>query len=109
MNRRRPGSSGIVVGMKHAVPFGLLFVLGCAVGGAASQLAVAPSRAGNPPSRWEYLCTQASPTPSSLTTHLNQMAGQGWDLVSTSPAHLEREAGAGAATDAFVFCFRRAV
>ena len=95
--------------MKHAVPFGLLFVLGCAVGGAASQLAVAPSRAGNGPSRWEYLCTQASPTPSSLTTHLNQMTGQGWDLVSTSPAHLEREASAGAVTDAFVFCFRRAV
>ena len=95
--------------MKHAVPFGLLFVLGCAVGGAASQLAVAPSRADNPPARWEYLCTQASPTPTSLTTHLNQMTGQGWDLVSTSPAHLERGTGAGAATDAFVFCFRRAV
>lgn len=94
--------------MKHAVPLGLLFVLGCAVGGAASQLAVAPGHAA-PPARSEYLCTSASPTPSSLTAHLNQMASQGWDLVSTSPAHLEREPSAGAATDAFVFCFRRAV
>lgn len=89
--------------MKHRALIGLIFLLGCATGGVASQLAVPASRAGAPASRAEYLCTESSPTTSSLTAHLNQVSAQGWDLVSSSPVNVP-----GGTTTSFVFCFRRA-
>jgi hypothetical protein len=91
--------------MKHHVSVAIVFLIGCAAGGVASQLVVPPIRAGTTPQRSEYLCTQASATTSSLTSHLNQFGAQGWELVSTTGVSLD----AAHRTDAFVFCFRRAL
>jgi hypothetical protein len=88
--------------MKHRALIGLIFLLGCATGGVASQIAVPATRAAAP-TRSEYLCTEASPTTSSLTAHLNQVSGQGWELASMSP--ITRSSG----TESFVFCFHRAL
>ncbi|HMG52653.1 MAG TPA: hypothetical protein VK601_04205 [Kofleriaceae bacterium] len=91
--------------MKHNVLVAVVFVVGCATGGVASQLVVPPIHAGTAPTRWEYLCTQASAVTSSLTAHLNQVGAQGWDLVSAAPL-VSEVAGTGG-TQSVVFCFRR--
>jgi hypothetical protein len=82
---------------------GMVFLLGCAVGGASSRLAVPQARAGANPTRWEYHCIDGT---AELVPNSNKMGEQGWEMV----------AGAGAGSSSkllsnneFVWCFKRAV
>ena len=59
---------------------GLVFILGCATGGVASQLVVPPARAETPPTRWEYLCGKGDVT----TSKFNEAGAQGWELVAVA-------------------------
>jgi hypothetical protein len=55
----------------------LVFLAGCAVGGASSQLVahVPPARAGAPVTRWEYHCVGAG-------LDFKPLGEQGWELAT---------------------------
>jgi len=86
--------------VQRALVFTLLFVLGCAVGGAASQLVVPPARAGTTPIRWEYLCTNGA-----TAEQMNQVGAAGWELVTAVPLN----PGGGWRDADLGFCFKRAL
>ena len=80
---------------------GMVFLIGCAVGGASSRLVVPQARAGTNPTRWEYHCIDGS---DELGVNSNKMGEQGWELAAG--------AGAGSGTgvgssNTFVGCFKR--
>jgi hypothetical protein len=86
-----------------------VFVIGCMAGGAASQLAVPPVRAGTAPTKWEYFCGQAD---SDVTAKMNTPGQQGWELVSVFPAKQTHLAGMGErdiGVSTYGFCFKRAL
>jgi hypothetical protein len=89
--------------MKQHVWLAVIFIIGCATGGVASQLVVPPVRAGTNPTRWEYLCAE---TTSDLTTQLSKFGPQGWELVSMFPVHQTSMFGSTDA-DHFAFCLKR--
>jgi hypothetical protein len=62
----------------RAVILGAVFLIGCAVGGAASQLVVPPVRAGTNPTRWEYFVLQ---DPEKILSQSNQLGAKGWEMV----------------------------
>ncbi|HEY5944010.1 MAG TPA: hypothetical protein VIV40_00890 [Kofleriaceae bacterium] len=96
--------------MKRPVTLAIIFIIGCATGGVASQLAVPPVRAGTNPTRWEYSCV-ASQT-GKINEGLNQMGAQGWELVSGFVTRFEGVSGGGLnnqGADSYAFCFKRAL
>lgn len=67
--------------MKHNGIIATVFVVGCATGGVAAQLVVPPVRAGTSPTRWEYQCVDADFHVEDVTSTLNKLGAQGWELV----------------------------
>jgi hypothetical protein len=91
--------------MKHRGFIAIIFVIGCATGGVASQVIIPPVRAGTTPTRWEHLCLEADP--GSLTAQLNKMGAEGWELASMAPHH--RTVGGTTDLDTFIFCSKHAL
>jgi hypothetical protein len=60
----------------------LVFLIGCAVGGAASHFAVPPARAQTI-TKWEYYCFPEEDT-DEITTMANKAGLQGWEMVGSS-------------------------
>jgi hypothetical protein len=73
--------------MKHNGIIAIVFVIGCATGGVAAQLVVPPVRAGTSPTRWEYHCTRFPAEAEEVTSTLNKLGAQGWELagMTSSP------------------------
>jgi hypothetical protein len=65
--------------MKQHGVIAVIFVIGCAAGGVASQMVIPPVRAGTNPTRWEYLCAEST---SNLNGYLAKPGAEGWELVS---------------------------
>lgn len=83
----------------------VIFLIGCATGGVASQLAVPAARAGSAAPRWEYYCAQVQRV---SAQQLNTYGAEGWELVSLFPSHLERElVSKDLGADEFAYCFKR--
>jgi hypothetical protein len=93
--------------MKHRALIAIIFLIGCATGGVASQLVAPPARAGTTPTRWEHFCSTAGPGPDAVTLALNAGGGQGWELVSVT---LNSElASYEKGRNAFLVCAKRAL
>jgi hypothetical protein len=92
--------------MKNSVA-GIMFILGCATGGVASQVVVPPVRAGTAPTRWEYQCLGVSGG-GGVTATLNKMGSEGWELAGVSPSHHTGAFGSYVA-DTYMFCAKRAL
>jgi hypothetical protein len=82
--------------MTNRIGVVLLFLVGCATGGAASQLAVADATAQQPapaaspqqtPSfpRWEYHCYEYGPR--EIGAVANKLGGEGWEAVAVDKAY----------------------
>jgi hypothetical protein len=67
---------------RHALLLALVFLIGCAVGGAASHLAVPAARAQGTP-KWEYFCF-AEYDAEDIMAKGNQAGAQGWEMVGSS-------------------------
>ena len=67
---------------RHGLVFALVFIVGCAVGGAASQLSVPAARAQGI-TRWEYFCFEEGDT-EDIMAKANQAGAQGWEMVGSS-------------------------
>jgi hypothetical protein len=67
----------------RGVVVGLVFLVGCAVGGAASRFAVPPASAQQAATltRWEYFCIEEYAA-RDVTTRANTAGAQGWELVA---------------------------
>jgi hypothetical protein len=76
---------------------GVVFLLGCVVGGMSSQFVAPPVRAGTNPTRWEYYCIEDV---EKLTERSDKLGAEGWEMATA------------AAIDGghpyFVWCFKRA-
>jgi hypothetical protein len=93
--------------MKQRGFVAIVFLIGCATGGVASQLAVPPARAGTTPTRWEYLCQEGA---DKLVTALNRAGAEGWELTAMIPMLQSRSAVGGELhVDLIVTCFKRAL
>ena len=75
----------------------LVFLTGCAVGGASSRFVapIPPARAGVPVQRWEYYCVERD------KASLNAVGAQGWELATT-----EAWTSMGT-TQVATYCFKR--
>jgi hypothetical protein len=86
----------------RSVGLSVVFLIGCAVGGAASSRFVAPpARAGTNPTGWEHYCFYGD---KGVTEKANELGAQGWEMVAGAGA------GAGAGITAemeFIWCFKR--
>jgi hypothetical protein len=102
--------------MKRHGFIAVIFLIGCATGGVASQFVVPPARAGTNPTRWEYLCkAQVAGNPSATefsswgwTTELNRWGAEGWELVSVTPRPSSGFGGF-VTTHDFILCSKRAL
>ena len=83
----------------RATLVGLVFVIGCAVGGAASHFVVPPVRAGTSPTRWEYTCLE---DPRTILKKSNELGAQGWEMATGAAS------GANWGAE-WVWCFKRAL
>jgi len=94
--------------MKQHGIVALIFIIGCAAGGVASQLVIPPARAGTNPTRWEYLCQQGN---AALTSSLNGAGLEGWELVNVLALHQSVVSGMSGEirTDLLMTCFKRAL
>jgi hypothetical protein len=82
----------------RTVGLSVVFLIGCAVGGATSQYVAPPARAGTNLPQWEYTCL--FPGLGNPTEKANELGAQGWELAAG--------AGAGAGYDKqFFWCFKR--
>ena len=93
--------------MKQRGLIGIVFILGCATGGVASQLVIPPVRAGTAPTQWEYQCLRVDGG-GGVTATLNKVGAEGWELVGVAPAHQSSAYGS-TAVDMFMFCTKRAL
>ncbi len=87
--------------MKHPGFIAVMFIIGCATGGVASQLVVPPARAGTTPTRWEHFCGEVEYDV--LTRELNKVGAEGWEVVSVTARQFVR------ARSDLVFCAKRAL
>jgi hypothetical protein len=95
--------------MKQSGVIGIVFVLGCATGGVASQFVIPPVRAGTAPTRWEYHCLRVDGG-GRVTATLNKMGAEGWELAGVAPAHHSfSTAFSGSDVEMFMFCAKRAL
>ena len=93
--------------MKHSGVIGIVFILGCATGGVAAQLVIPPARAGTGPMRWEYQCLSLATGGGGVTSTLNKLGVEGWELASVAPTHQSGTFGKDYAIDAFMLCMKR--
>jgi hypothetical protein len=61
-----------------------VFLGGCAVGGASSQLAVPKAKAQQAPhlTKWEYRCTGPLLNEAYANREVNQLGGEGWEAIA---------------------------
>jgi hypothetical protein len=90
--------------MKHRGFIAVIFLIGCATGGVASQLVVPPARAGTASTHWEYVCGRVAS--GSLSANLNKAGADGWELVSVVPASQDTQFGS-TSIDDYTFCAKR--
>ena len=78
----------------------VVFILGCAVGGAAGRLVVPPASAQQLATltRWEYFCFDRQLDAGEVSKEADSAGGQGWEMVTVGP---------GAASTGPVWCFKR--
>jgi hypothetical protein len=71
--------------MTNRILVGAVFLVGCAVGGASSQLVVPKASAQQAATltRWEHFCDGRGKL-SGATDDANQLGTQGWELVALS-------------------------
>ncbi len=93
--------------MKQSGIIAIVFIVGCATGGVAAQLVVPPVRAGTTPTRWEYQCATVG-TEGGMTSGLNRLGAEGWELVSMAPASTASAPGA-SRVEAYTLCAKRAL
>lgn len=106
LGRRWPRRSGMLSQMKH--PFlAIVFILGCATGGVASQLVIPPARAGTPPTRWEYLCGIDRADYDQLVDvkTFNRAGAEGWELA----AMVSPRPGGTMSQGKIHYCFKRRI
>ena len=84
----------------RATTLGLVFLIGCAVGGASSQLVAPPARAGTNPTRWEYRCLDEN---ESMETNYNKLGAQGWEMATATTTKLGTLGGEAG----YIYCFKR--
>ena len=60
---------------------GVVFLVGCAAGGVASQLATPAARADAGGPEWEYLCFTPSSHEDTATKEFSDGGRDGWELV----------------------------
>jgi hypothetical protein len=95
--------------MKQNRVVAIVFILGCATGGVASQVVIPPVRAGTAPTRWEYYCLRVEGG-GGVTSTLNKMGTEGWELVGVAPAHHSAaSAFSGSEVNMYMFCAKRAL
>jgi hypothetical protein len=84
--------------MMKRIGIAAVFLVGCAVGGGASQLLVPKASAQQAAqlTKWEYTCAN-SPHTDELTSWANQFGAQGWEMVTTESHD----------NDADPYCFKR--
>jgi hypothetical protein len=92
--------------MKQRGFIAIIFVIGCATGGVASQVVIPPARAGTNPTRWEHICVK---TNTKLSEMMTEMGAQGWELVSAFPTYLDHKFDNSLEAQAFMFCSKRAL
>jgi hypothetical protein len=92
--------------MKRHGIIAIVFIVGCATGGVAAQLVVPPVRAGTAPTRWEYQCLRVGTDVEDavMTSTLNRLGAEGWDLVSNVPARTLN-----GYVNAYMLCAKRAL
>jgi hypothetical protein len=85
-----------------SVSLGIVFLVGCAVGGASSHFVAPPARAAAPnPATWEHYCIRGS---SGISDKANKLGAEGWEMAAAAGAG----AGDGVLKEMeFVFCFKR--
>jgi hypothetical protein len=104
----RAPATDTIVAMKHPGIIAIVFIVGCATGGVAAQLVVPPVRAATSPTRWEYHCVKAGG--GGVTSALNQLGVEGWELASMTAEHADRDwATSDYTVDAYTFCAKRAL
>jgi len=84
-----------------SVLLGIVFLIGCAVGGASSHFAAPPARAAGSPQMWEHYCFRGN---TQISDTANKLGAEGWEMAAA--------AGAGAGdvmvnSMTFIFCFKR--
>jgi hypothetical protein len=69
----------------RSVGIGLVFLVGCAVGGAASRFVVPPASAQQAATqtRWEYFCFFNNERPEAVAESANRAGSQGWEMVTS--------------------------
>jgi hypothetical protein len=92
--------------MKQRGFIAIIFVIGCATGGVASQVVIPPVRAGTNPTRWEHICLTIT---NNLSTRMTEMGAQGWELVAVVPTYLDHKFDSSLEAQQFMFCSRRAL
>jgi hypothetical protein len=67
----------------RGVVVGLVFLVGCAVGGATSHFAAPPASAQQTATRtrWEHLCFEDDSDAEDLATKADRAGAAGWELV----------------------------
>jgi hypothetical protein len=88
--------------MKHVAIASIVFVVGCAVGGAASQFVVPAARAGSDAPKWEYNCGF-----NATKAQLDEAGVQGWDLVSTTVVEEKHLGTVESQAIKVQYCFKR--
>ncbi len=81
----------------RSILLGTVFLIGCAVGGVASQFVAPPARAGTNPTRWEYYCIQGL---EKVIERSDQLGAEGWEMVTAT-------AVAGHTDHYYTWCFKR--
>ncbi len=66
--------------LTRSVLGGLVFLAGCAVGGASSQLVVPKANAQNV-QRWDYFCIDAEAKVEDVTRTVKKVGVEGWEMV----------------------------
>jgi hypothetical protein len=87
---------------KSGLLLSLVFLVGCAVGGAASHFVAPPARAGTTPQKWAYFCITSGDNVERFTRKLDQAGAEGWELVAASVS----DGGTSITNNAF-WCFKR--
>ena len=80
----------------------VVFLVGCAVGGASSQLAVPKASAQHAAAltKWQYTCQTSGP---SATASANQLGAEGWEMVAIRSGSNKMQFGS--LDD--IYCFKR--